>query len=137
MLKGRRLSEAQRLGLEILILLDRQAEQERETERLRQSILIANPDLSGTLYPRSHSISGEPVEEIVDVDGTYSLTAENTSYDYREVTWERPEDLGDDELKLLGRMLGDPNVTVSEPVEALEEVEGSPEPDVRFPEPWA
>lgn len=115
----------QQFGLRILIKLDQMAENERDNERLRQALLIANPQSSRLLYPTL----GEP-EEVVDEEGTYSLTAEDTAYDFRQMTWTRPEEVGQEEMELLGRLLGDPNVTVSRSVEALEGVEDVAPPDL-------
>lgn len=126
LMTGRRLSEVQSLGLEILMLLDQVVRGEESDERLRQALLTINPDLARGLYPAYFT------SEVPDDPADVALDREDTSYDFRRVEWESPQEMGDEDLEMLRRMLGDPTITVSSVTEAPEGVEGAPglrEPD--------
>lgn len=122
------MSEVQQLGLEILILLDRISAAEARDEQLRQTLLTTNPSLVRGLYPGSFG----PEEEVEDDPSDLDLDRQDAVYDFRRVEWESPQDMGDEDLEILKRMLGNSNITVSAVSEAPEGLEGAPgltEPD--------
>lgn len=125
---GQRLSEVQQFGLEILMMLDERARDAEETERMRLALLTADPALARGLYP---GYFDEPGEEVQD-DGTVNLNQEDTAYDFRQVEWESPTDMPDDDFEAVKRLLGSKGITVGTPMEAQEGLEDAPglmEPD--------
>lgn len=128
LLRGRRLSSVQQLGLEILLILDEVAREQQDVDRMRTALLTADPSLARGLYPQYF----EPVQDAPDDPGDVSLDRDDVSYDYSGVTWESPKDLPDDEFEAIKRLLGDASITVGSPAEAPEGMEGAPglsEPD--------
>jgi hypothetical protein len=74
--------------------------------------------MSGTLFPGQ---AGPPV--VVDDDPEdVDLNREEAAYDFREVEWESPEDMTDDDMAMIQRLLGDNGVTVLGDAEAPEGV---------------
>lgn len=126
LLTGKRLSEVQQLGLEILMVLDDIAQEREQTERMRHALLTANPALAAGLYPEYF----EPQTE--DDSGDVDLNREDTSYDFRRVEWESPSKMPDEEFAAIQRLLGDNGITVGTPAEAPEGAEGAS--GVREPE---
>lgn len=124
---GRRLSEVQQLGLETLMLLDEIAREGEQTERMRLALLTADPALARGLYPDYFA----PEEEVLD-DGSVDLNQEDTSYDFRQVQWESPTEMPDEDFEKIKAMLGQSGIIVGTPVEAQEGMEDAPglmEPD--------
>lgn len=108
------------------MLLDEVAREQEQAERMRLALLTANPALARGLYPDYF----EP-EEIQD-DGTVDLHQEDVSYDFREVRWESPSEMPDEEFEAIKQMLGSKGITVGTPVgpqEGLEDAPGLMEPD--------
>lgn len=108
------------------MLLDEAAREKEQTERMRLALLTANPTLARGLYPDYF----EP-EEVQD-DGTVDLHQEDTSYDFRQVQWESPQEMPDEDFMAIKAMLGDSGITVGTPVgaqEGLEDAPGLMEPD--------
>lgn len=126
-MRGRSLSQVQQLGVEILMLLEDAQRQREETERMRLALLTANPALARGLYPDYF----EP-EQVEESGPDLDLNREDASYDFRKVEWESPQNMADDEMEALRRLLGNANITVGTPVEApegMEEPSGLREPE--------
>lgn len=101
-------------------MLDRQAEQDDQHDQMRLAMLGARPELARGLYPEYF----EPEEVQEDVSGeAFANAAEDTSFDLRKVEWISPDDLGDPEVELLNRMLGNNTITVASLPRASEGVE--------------
>jgi hypothetical protein len=126
LLNGKRLSEVQQLGLEILMLADDIRREKDDVERMRHALLTANPALAAGLYPEYF----EPEDE--DAGPEVDLNRENASYDFRKVEFESPQNMADEELAAIQRLLGNSGVTVGMPVEApegMEDASGVREPE--------
>lgn len=106
-------------GLRFLIMLDRQAEADREQEQMRLAILGSRPELARALYPRYF----EPEEVVEDTTGEAFSDDEDALLDLRRVEWVSPEDLGDPDIEMLNRMLGNNTITVTNLPRASEGVE--------------
>lgn len=109
------------------MLLDEIAQEKEADERMRLALLTANPSLARGLYPDYF----EPEEEIQD-DGTVDLHQEDTVYDFRQVRWESPQEMPDEDFERIKAMLGSSGITVGMPVgaqEGLEDAPGLKEPD--------
>lgn len=109
------MSRVQQLGLEILLILDEQKEQQRSDEAMRLALLTANSGLARGLYPEYFDPMGE-TEEVVEMQGGLDLDAPGTDFDFSGVTFQAPQDLGNDDWNMLERMLGNSNVTVTTPM---------------------
>lgn len=100
-------------------MLDRQAEIDREQEQMRLAILSSRPELARALYPAYF----EPEEVVEDTTGEAFSEDEDSLLDLRKVEWLSPEDLGDPEIEMLNRMLGNNIITVTNLPRASEGVE--------------
>lgn len=127
MLKGKRLSAVQNLGLQILTIIDQFKESRQEfeaaRESMRQALLTRNPDLARGLYPQFF----DPIEEIQDPEGERFNDPE-VMQDFTSVKWEMPSAMDQEERETLARLLGDDSITVSGPLDPTEGVRG-PEGD--------
>ncbi len=130
LLKGRRISSVQQAALQILIVLDRQAADAVRLERVRETLLGANPDLARALYPAYFSPL-EPVEEVDnDPSHRWEPYADDTPLDFSGASFEHPDSLTDHDHDLLSRLLGNKGITVSERMDPDELLKGSyDEPD--------
>jgi hypothetical protein len=117
----------QRLGLEILMVLDRLEHRQAEEERLRQTLLAINPTLAKALYPLYDLDEDAEIVEVQAVTEDLDLHREDAAYDFGKVEWEMPSEMEDTEFTALQRMLGDAGITVSGPMEAPEGVAGGGE----------
>ena len=108
-------------GLRFLIMLDRQAEVDREQENMRLAILSSKPELARALYP-AYFDPQEEVEVVEDATGE-SFGDEDAHLDLRKVEWVSPDDLTDPDIEMLNRMLGNNSITVTNLPRASEGVE--------------
>lgn len=108
-------------GLRFLIMLDRQAEAEREREQMRLAILSARPELARGLYPGY--FDPEVNTEVVEDATGEAFDGEDTTLDFRKVEWVSPDDLTDPDIEMLNRMLGNNTITVTNLPRASEGVE--------------
>ena len=123
---GRRISQVQQLGLEILLTLDDFSREKDQVERMRHALLTANPALARGLYPEYFEAQEE--DDPADVN----LDRENAAYDFSRVEFESPQNMPDEEMLMIQRLLGNTGITVGTPVEPQEGLEGAPglsEPD--------
>lgn len=87
---------------------------------MRLALLTARPDLARGLFPAYF----DPIEEVDDDPVTdVALDREDAQYDYSQIEWESPSDMGDAEFDMLQQMLSQQHITVVEPSEAPEGVE--------------
>lgn len=100
-------------------MLDRQIEIDREQEQMRLAILGSRPELARALYPAYF----EPEEVVEDMTGDEFSNNEDAHLDLRKVEWLSPEELGDPEVEMLNRMLGNNTITVTNLPRASEGVE--------------
>ncbi len=110
-------------------MLDRQAELDQQAEQMRLAILSSKPELARGLYPGYFD-----AEEVVeDATGEAFSNDEEAQLDLRRVEWVSPDDLGDPDIEMLNRMLGDNTITVTNLPRASEGVKEDPglteEPD--------
>lgn len=76
LLQGRRISSAQSLALEFLLLIDRRGEAERFVKDLRAMIVAAHPQSFSTLFPEwvdKDKAASEEMDKARRPDGSYDI----------------------------------------------------------------